>query len=131
MPNGIEDLTGRKDYYDRGICVCARWSGPEGYGHFLEDMGRRPSAQHSIDRKDNDGNYEKENCRWATRAEQSRNKRSSVLLTYKGVTSVAADWADRLGIHRRTLFHRLRKLSVKQALETPVRKQAWRAIAKP
>lgn len=64
-----------KDYGGRGIQVCDRWQGLEGFMNFVEDMGDKPSSKHSVDRIDNDGNYEPSNCRWATREEQQMNKR--------------------------------------------------------
>jgi hypothetical protein len=62
-------------YGGRGIRVHARWLGSVGYNNFLSDMGERPSAEHSLDRIDNDYIYSPENCRWATYSEQSMNKR--------------------------------------------------------
>lgn len=62
-------------YGGRGIKICDRWLGLDGFNHFVADMGSKPSQKHSIDRIDNDGNYEPSNCRWATPKEQRQNQR--------------------------------------------------------
>jgi len=69
-----------KNYGGRNITVCERWSGKNGFTNFLDDMGPQPSDEYSIDRTDNDGNYEPSNCKWSTQEEQIRN-RNCVKLT--------------------------------------------------
>jgi hypothetical protein len=63
-------------YGGRGIRVCDRWL--HDFPTFLEDMGNKPSSIHTLDRKDNDGNYEPDNCKWATPKEQQNNRRNNI-----------------------------------------------------
>jgi hypothetical protein len=104
---------GYADYGGRGIRVCARW---HDFELFLADMGRRPSAAHSIERRNTNGDYEPENCLWATAQEQSRNTRRNVNITHEGHTLCVADWAARLGWSKSGLRQRLRRLPTTEAL---------------
>jgi len=63
------------NYGGRGITVCDRWRGIDGFMNFVKDMGNKPSPGHTLDRRDTDGNYESSNCRWATRDVQVQNRR--------------------------------------------------------
>jgi hypothetical protein len=103
----------------RGISVCQRWR--SGFQNFLADMGSRPSPHHSIDRIDNDGNYEPSNCRWATRSQQMRNTRTNRLITAHGETMCLSSWAERIGISPNALYMRLRRWSIERAISTPAR----------
>jgi|SRR6185312_6004164 len=84
------------DYGGRGIKVCDRWL--NSFENFFEDMGKKPSANHSIDRINVNGNYEKYNCRWATRKQQANNVRNNILVTYKNKTQSLSVWCDELNL---------------------------------
>lgn len=92
------------DYGGRGIDICERWK--NSFDNFLSDMGAAPSKEHSIDRRDNDGNYEPGNCYWATRAEQANNKRNSIRISIDGVTRTISQWAAISGLAYETIYQR-------------------------
>lgn len=78
-------------YGGRGIKMCERWRHSPSL--FVEDMGPRPSERHSVERIDNDGNYEPSNCKWADDYEQANNSRQNVFMTFNGKTQTVAEWS--------------------------------------
>lgn len=84
-----------QNYGGRGICVCKEW---ENFQNFIADMGLKPSADHSIGRINNDGNYCKENCRWETTDQQKINTSKSVLIEFNGLKKIASQWALEFGM---------------------------------
>ncbi len=115
-----------KDYGGRGIKVCDRWT--ESFEFFYADMGDRPKGDYSVERIDNDKGYSPENCKWATRKEQSRNTRRNHLLTHNGVTKHLTDWAERIGITQQALQGRLNKMPMERALSMPPNRDMKRYI---
>lgn len=110
-----------ENYGGRGIKICDRWLS---FKNFYEDMGD-PGSTYSLERNDTNGDYEPGNVSWATRREQSLNTRRSVILTYRGETMTAQEWAEKLGIAPKTFRKRLYDgWSVERAIETPLRKSA-------
>lgn len=112
-----------KDYGSRGISVCQEWQ--KDYMKFLSHIGRRPTANHTLDRKDNNGNYAPGNVRWATMKEQSNNRRSNRLITLQGTTKTAQQWIETYP-HlkgRRDIIYKRTKAgwSEERAILTPVR----------
>lgn len=108
-----------RQYGARGITYDPRW---DSLANFVEDMGF-PGPDDTLERIDNDGPYTKGNCRWATRKEQARNRRSSRLITMRGKTQCLAAWCEELGLNPRSIMSRLvRGMSEEQALTKPLRK---------
>lgn len=106
-------------YGGRGIRVAASWLAE--FAAFYRDMGPRPSPHHSLERRDNNGNYEPSNCYWATAKQQARNRRSNVNLEFNGVTMCALDWDEHLGFRKETVRNRLNLgWTVERALTTPI-----------
>jgi hypothetical protein len=108
------------EYGGRGITVCERWMD---FVNFYEDMGDRKDGM-TIDRINNDGNYEPGNCRWATRTVQQRNRRTNRLLTVDGETQCIAVFSEKYGIPFVTITSRLRRgWSDADAVKVPIKTQ--------
>ncbi len=125
------DATAYADYGGRGISVCERW---HDYPNFLADMGPRPPGM-TLERRDNDGPYAPWNCRWATRAEQVRNRRNNIMVTINGYSMCVADAQKVLGLGHTTIDTTVRKrgLTHQQAVDHFVAKhqRAQLAAASP
>lgn len=118
-------------YGERGIVAC--WSWRESFVKFLADMGKRPSKKHSIDRIDNNGHYScgkceecvangwPANCRWATKEQQMRNKRSNHTVLFNDQIKTLVEWSEITGFSYNTLKSRLaRGWSAKDTLTIPL-----------
>jgi hypothetical protein len=105
-------------YGGRGISICGAW---DKFENFYEDMGDPPIGT-QLDRMDNDGNYEPHNCKWSTPEEQSKNRSTTIFITFQGTTLCLSDWAKRIGINKLTLYSRIVefKWCSDKALTTPV-----------
>lgn len=116
------------DYAGRGIFICDRWvngDGPlSGFECFFSDMGARPDNTHTLDRVDNDGPYSPDNCQWATRKQQARNRRSNRLVFVDGIQMSVAEACEKLGFNHNFINNRLQKgFSWQRAITQP--KRAW------
>lgn len=100
----LKTTKGYHRYGGRGITVCDRWR--YSFVNFLADMGTKPSPNHSIDRVNNDGNYEPGNCRWATRKEQNRNRCTTVFITIGSLSQSVSEWSRNIGISKSTIMNR-------------------------
>lgn len=111
-----------KDYGGRGVTMCKKWR--DSFEAFYDDMGPRPSPDHSIERLDNDGNYEPGNCVWATRCIQCRNKRNNVVVRFQGSEVLLMELCENLGLRHSLIRRRLYSgWNLDRALSTPDRKK--------
>lgn len=102
-----ESNVGYKDYGGRGITVCDRWMGADGFQNFLSDMGERGEGM-SLERHDVGGNYEPLNCLWIPMAHQAKNTRNTVWVIVDGQRMCQADAERHLGLHRGAICDRKR-----------------------
>lgn len=110
-------------YANRGITVCSEWK--DSFENFAEwALLHGYSDDLSLDRIDNNKGYSPENCRWANRTTQNRNKECNVIIEYNGTKKCLAEWAECLGMNYGTLYSRIfrGKMSIKEAFERPLRK---------
>jgi hypothetical protein len=94
-----------REYGAKGISICQQWV--DDFDQFYADMGDRPAA-HTLERERNELGYSPDNCRWATRAEQVKNRGYTASITHAGHTRTLGEWADHLGVPYYTLWNRIR-----------------------
>lgn len=94
-------------YGGRGIGMCDEWK--ESFEAFYRDMGSRPSPEHSIDRRNNDMGYSKDNCHWATKLEQANNRSSNITYEYRGEVKSLKDWCRYLNLDYNIVRYRIGK----------------------
>lgn len=111
------NTVGWSSYGGRGIRVCKRW---QVFENFLNDMGPKPSAAHTLDRRKVNGNYTPGNCRWAVKLEQARNCRNNRFVRFQGKTRCLSEWAEITGLSACLIRARLNLgWSTKRTLTVP------------
>jgi hypothetical protein len=109
-----------KSYGGRGIKVCERW---HKCANFIEDMGPKPSARHTLERIDNSKGYEPGNCKWATRIEQANNTRTCRMINLHGETRTLSSWCHQLGFGVSTIRWRMdHGMNAEEAFSQPINK---------
>lgn len=120
--------TSYQQYGGRGIKVCKEWSDHfQAFAQWACENGYNENAQYmrcTLDRIDNNGNYEPSNCRWVDMKVQSNNRRTNIRITFNGETRTLTQWAETLNIPMHTLYGRLKNgWDVEKMLTTPVRRR--------
>lgn len=114
-----ENSSHYSNYGGRGVRVCAEW---HSYESFISDMGMRPTKDHSLERIDVNGNYCKSNCKWATKREQSRNRRNSRFIFVEGKKMQVDDYCEAYNVKASAIKSRIQRgWSNDRIINTPVR----------
>ena len=117
-----KNCTAYPNYGGRRLRVHTRWRGVSGFNNFVSDMAER-RAKTSLDRKDNNADYSYENCRWSSKSEQARNRRTNRIITAFGRSQLLVDWVADTGIKRETIMMRLKLgWTPERALSLPPKK---------
>ena len=101
---------GYPDYGGRGLVMSDEWL--DNFEAFYRDMGPKPSPQHTIDRKNGDKGYSKDNCRWTTKKEQAENRSTSLFYTRDGVARTLKAWCEVLNLNYQTIYARIKRQSM-------------------
>lgn len=105
-------------YGGKGVRVCERWR--NSFENFLSDMGLKPGGSYTLDRINGDADYSRDNCRWATKKEQTRNRGNTKMINYKGERRPLAEWCEILQIDYNNTNKRIwRGWSTEDAFEKP------------
>lgn len=116
------NVSSYKNYGGRGIRVCQSWD--SSFKAFLEDMGFKPTPRHTIERINNDGNYEPSNCRWLPQPQQAHNRRNNKNIIFNGKALCLTEWSRLLGGKDNLVSDRLKLgWSEEQAVSTPIMKK--------
>lgn len=119
-----ENSDSYKNYGGRGIKISKEWL--RDHNLFISDMGPRPSKNHSVERKDNNGNYCKENCIWGTREMQSNNRRDTVRINFDGDLITISDLCKRTGVIRQTIANQIKKGKSAKSIIDHFNKPTWK-----
>ncbi len=116
-------------YGGRGIIVCQRW---KSFQNFFSDMGKKPFQKFTLDRINNDGNYEPSNCRWADYLTQANNSSQNIILTFNGTSAGISAWSKICGLPSRLIRERVNHgWTVARSLTQPTQKQRKKYAARP
>lgn len=115
------------DWGGRGISICPKW---DTFEQFFKDMGEKPSPSHTLERKDNNKGYCKENCIWGTKSEQDNNRRSNVIIEFKGEQKTLMQWTKELNLPYKLTNNRIRQLGwpIERAFRNPKPRSEWQKV---